>query len=786
MSRSWGAAGLLCIWLAAAGIAQQQSPEQLFAEAVKLHQAGQYQAAIKAYEAFLSIQPQAVEALSNLGAVYARLGNYGKAIEQYRKALGLAENPGVRFNLALAYYDSGQFRSAVPELERVLKATPDNTRAAVLLADCRFREGDYKRVIALLTPLEAGAGNNRALLYLLGTALIRDNQIKRGEALVDRILSQGESAEAHLMLGTARMMTLDVKGALTEFEKAVKLNPKLPSVHSSYASAILSLGETARAAEEYRRELEINPNDFESHLMLGVLARKEDQYEEARMHLARALEIRPGTPDAAYQLALVEIANGKLTEAHDRLQDLIRRYPNFTEAHISMATVYYRLKRKDDGDRERELVRKLQSEQQADSIKKQTAALERRNAGVNQPPGANAVQAQTTAEQALAAPAEKPPGQKPADRPGRTMKPPASNAASFDDLAARAAAARDADRFDEAAGLYNRALSLRPLWKEGWWYLGTLFYDRDRYAQARDAFARLVTIDKKAGAAFAMLGLCQFRLNQYEQALIHIEQGRSLGLGDNEDLKRVARFHSAILQTKYGRPDTALYILYALAREPNAASEPLINALGLAGLRLELLPSEIPSDKRALVRLEGQAQFALAGRNRVEAAKQFAPLIEKYPAEPGVHYSYGVFLLAEDSDQALREFKEELKASPKHVPARVQIALEYLRRAEYESGLSYAEEAVKLAPDLFTAHNALGRLLLGLDQTGRAIKELETGVKLAPDSPETHFALAAAYARAGRKEDAARQRAEFSRLDALRRKAGSAATTAEPRAPQQN
>jgi predicted Zn-dependent protease len=83
--------------------------------------------------------------------------------------------------------------------------------------------------------------------------------------------------------------------------------------------------------------------------------------------------------------------------------------------------------------------------------------------------------------------------------------------------------------------------------------------------------------------------------------------------------------------------------------------------------------------------------------------------------------------------------------------------------------LPFAEQAVQHDPTSFPARNALGRLLLELEQTDRAIKELETGVKLAPDSPEMRFALARAYSRAGRKNEATKERAEFMRLDKLRR-----------------
>jgi hypothetical protein len=47
------------------------------------------------------------------------------------------------------------------------------------------------------------------------------------------------------------------------------------------------------------------------------------------------------------------------------LEAIVKDSPQFTEAHVSLATVYYRLKRKEDGDRERAIVQKLNAEAQA-------------------------------------------------------------------------------------------------------------------------------------------------------------------------------------------------------------------------------------------------------------------------------------------------------------------------------------------------------------------------------------------------------------------------------------
>jgi tetratricopeptide (TPR) repeat protein len=174
------------------------------------------------------------------------------------------------------------------------------------------------------------------------------------------------------------------------------------------------------------------------------------------------------------------------------------------------------------------------------------------------------------------------------------------------------------------------------------------------------------------------------------------------------------------------------------------------------------------------------AQYALSLRDPAKAGAIFTEVIETHDRTPGVHYAYGVHLFSADPEKGVEEMKRELEISPEHIKARLQLALEYIRRGEFTAALPLAEQAVKLAPELFVARNTLGQALLGLDQVERAVQELEVGVKLAPDSPETRFSLARAYAAAGRKEDAARQRSEFARLDRERRKRENP-STAPPR-----
>jgi tetratricopeptide (TPR) repeat protein len=357
------------------------------------------------------------------------------------------------------------------------------------------------------------------------------------------------------------------------------------------------------------------------------------------------------------------------------------------------------------------------------------------------------------------------------------------NAESFDQLAARAQAALTADHVAEAINLYRRATESRPGWTEGWWHLGTLLFDTGRFREARDAFAHFVTIERnQPGPGYGMLGLSEFELKDHSKALAALEHGVKLGLGDNPVFNRAVLYHDGVLNSFVGEPEIALLRL-TLAANQIAAAHPegpkdavfadleLVDAFGIAALRIRKLPSDISSAKAVLVRSAGRAQALIAMQDRVAAETELKQLLSLYASKPGVHYFYGVFLLKEHPPLAIAEFRREIEISPSHVPSRIQIALELLRTADYEQGLKYATQAIALAPGNFIAHVACGRLLLALGKTDRAVEELQTAVRLAPHSPDAHFALSRALSEAGRNAEALREQTEFERLQALAQKA---------------
>jgi tetratricopeptide (TPR) repeat protein len=353
----------------------------------------------------------------------------------------------------------------------------------------------------------------------------------------------------------------------------------------------------------------------------------------------------------------------------------------------------------------------------------------------------------------------------PAPKPSSVAPRPAL---PFAEVARRAREARDKDQLDEAIRWYREGVRQRPGWDEGLWYLATLLYDKDRFGEARDAFRSFLILKPQTGPAWALRGMCEFKLKDYPGALRSLEKGTDLGYGTNTAVQRAAWFHLSMLLVRGGHFELAVRPLTWLARsEPE--SERLIEVAGLMLLRMPKLPGDIAPESRELVMLAGRAAYSHLARDGEHAGERFRELIQRFPNAPNVHYAHGIFLASSDSDAAVAEFRKELEIQPQSVFARLDLAFELIRRGDFREAVEPSEEAVKLAPGLFAAHNALGRALAESGDLTRGIPELELAAKLAPESPEMHFALARAYAKAGRKEDAARARATFAELDRKRR-----------------
>ncbi len=262
-----------------------------------------------------------------------------------------------------------------------------------------------------------------------------------------------------------------------------------------------------------------------------------------------------------------------------------------------------------------------------------------------------------------------------------------------------------------------------------------------------------------------MLGLCQFELGKDDAALIHLLAAENLGILKNEGLRKVALYHLGMLQLRAGKYGAAKETLGQLSRDRVRTREVTVG-MGLAALLMK--PQESPAEGTpgaSVVERAGEAEVLLTANEFDHAKQKYVQLIDEYPDYPNVHFAFGRLLLeTHETDEAVEQFQLELKRDPKNVNSMLEIAVAR-ELVDAQGGLKYAEEAARLAPGLPFAHYLLGMLRLDTGDAAGAIPELEIAQKTFPREAGVYFSLGKAYARVGRKEEAAKARAEFARLN---------------------
>jgi len=350
---------------------------------------------------------------------------------------------------------------------------------------------------------------------------------------------------------------------------------------------------------------------------------------------------------------------------------------------------------------------------------------------------------------------------------GTAARGQASSFERFEQLARRAEAVLDASPA-EAVELYREALAIRPAWVEGWLYMGAALHRLERYAEAVHALRKGLELAPRFGTAWALLAMCEAELDNGEQALADFAKAEQLGLGANLGFEVAARVRMARLLIAEGRFDEGMGKMYPLSKR-NVNHPGIEEIMGLAALAVDREMAALSPERREIVAMAGKAAWAGGTGRPEEALKVYDELVRRYPKAPGVHNARALYLMETDPKAALEGFEEEIRNTPDHWPALLMLANLQIRQGAPDEALKHLERAMGLVPVSYRwiCHASIGQAHLTAGRLEQAIPRLEKAARLVQGNAQIHYYLAQAYRRAGRKEDAARELAEFQRLKAV-------------------
>jgi tetratricopeptide (TPR) repeat protein len=327
----------LLAFLAVSAKAQAQvlSPElqARFQTAKQAEKAGDYSRAEAEYLAILKASPEFAEVYNNLGVVYYVQHKNREAISAFRNALKRKpEMLGAHILLALALARTEQFEAALPHLDKALALDPRNAQLHVQRA--RVLQGLQRDTEALVEWQQAStlSPGDVDILYELGRAyerLMTDSYQKIARADAD-------SHRVHQLLGKALEAKQEIAAAIEEFKLAAARKPDLPGLHYDLANLYWKQGMHEDAEREFRRELELDPENYLAAWKLANTYLATRRGDLALTYLDRALALNP-------KLAQAHRDKGKAMMQNERWEDALRSFGEVASLAPDEDTVHYRM-----------------------------------------------------------------------------------------------------------------------------------------------------------------------------------------------------------------------------------------------------------------------------------------------------------------------------------------------------------------------------------------------------------------------------------------------------------
>ena len=115
--------------------------------------------------------------------------------------------------------------------------------------------------------------------------------------------------------------------AISDFNKALEINPRDGEAYSNRGIAYARKGQYAQAISDLNKALKINPRDAKAYNNRGIAYKKKDQYGQAISDFNKALEINPRYPEAYFNKALTYDMMGRIREAIEAYRGFIQNVP---------------------------------------------------------------------------------------------------------------------------------------------------------------------------------------------------------------------------------------------------------------------------------------------------------------------------------------------------------------------------------------------------------------------------------------------------------------------------
>ena len=307
------------------------------------------------YVAIIALDPNNLEAHTNIGVLFYFNYDYAKAVPQLRAALKLQPDASkTEALLGMAEKRAGQATEARSHLEGAFARMREEklrVEIGMQLIELYYASRDLDKAAAVVTVLRQIAPADPDILY----AAHKIYSDLADETMLSLAMTSPDSARMRQLMGDELARQGNIEGAIRNYRAALKFDAHLPGVHFRLAEMLNnSSGQVDRQAaeKEYVAALADDPMDAKSECRLGEIAFGMSDLKSASAHFSKAVEWQPGDADANLGLAKTLMSMQEPQRATQYLEQAVKLDPYNSAIHFRLAALYRQLGRLAEAEHE--------------------------------------------------------------------------------------------------------------------------------------------------------------------------------------------------------------------------------------------------------------------------------------------------------------------------------------------------------------------------------------------------------------------------------------------------
>ncbi|HTD54318.1 MAG TPA: tetratricopeptide repeat protein [Silvibacterium sp.] len=270
-----------------------------------------------------------MQSLFREGAEQMHAGNAAAAEGTFRKATELDPSfAPARLDLGLAQLKEGKLLEAIASIKKSLELDPASPGAHLFLGIAEYQSNDSEAALRDLSlALKEDPKNVQALTWL-GIVELNTGHPELASEPLDRAAELAPADENVLDYRVQAHMAV----AKQSYTALYKVDPASWRLHRLNAVIDAQADDHKGAIAEYQLAIKLAPNDAELYEGLGWEYRKLGQADQAAKAFAEQLKLSPGNPIAMYNLGSAQVDSGHELDAIPLLQEVVKIYNHPTGA----------------------------------------------------------------------------------------------------------------------------------------------------------------------------------------------------------------------------------------------------------------------------------------------------------------------------------------------------------------------------------------------------------------------------------------------------------------------